>query len=244
MDGQPPQDDLAHKLRREFIDIELNQYSTDFYAVRKSIVDALRAALPNFSGTVLDVGCGRSPYKPLLMAPPSKANAYKGMDFVNPQYTTKPDIAWDGRAIPLPDEAVDSALATEVLEHSSTPADLLKEIRRVLRPKGFLFLTVPFLWPLHDVPHDHFRYTPFTLERLLGEAGFSRFEVRALGGWDASLATMLGLWVQRRELGDPWRGIFRRIVLQVNKRLLAADRPPAEFNSSVMITGLTASAWK
>ncbi len=244
MDGQALQDDLAHKLRREFIDIELNQYSTDFYAVRKSIVDALRLALPEFSGTVLDVGCGRSPYKPLLMAAPSKASVYKGMDFVNPQYTTKPDISWDGQTIPLPDEAVDSALATEVLEHTSTPADLLREIRRVLRPKGFLFLTVPFLWPLHDVPHDHFRYTPFTMERLLKEAGFSRFEVRALGGWDASLATMLGLWVQRRELGDPWRGIFRRIVLQVNKRLLRADRPPAEFNSSVMITGLTASAWK
>lgn len=242
--GYGVNEDTSTRLRRDFIDLELSLYNTDSYLARRSILNALRAALPHVHGTVLDVGCGRSPYKPLLLAPPSRATAYLGLDFVNPQYTSRPDIEWQGGTIALPDGAVDSAIATEVLEHSGDPWTLAHEVHRVLRPDGFFFLTVPFLWPLHDVPHDHFRYTPFSLENLLREAGFAHVEVRALGGWDAALATMLGLWVQRRPLGDPWLGLLRRIVLPIYRRLLAADRPPERFDKSVMITGLTASAWK
>jgi SAM-dependent methyltransferase len=167
-----------------------------------------------------------------------------GLDFVNPQYTAKPDLEWDGVRIPLSDGAVDSAMATEVLEHSAAPAELLREVSRVLRPGGFLFLTVPFLWPLHDVPHDHFRYTPFSLRSLLEAAGFQRVEVEALGGWDAALATMMGLWVQRRPLGDPWKGLLQRVVRVLYAWLIALDQPPDDFSKSGMITGLAARAWK
>jgi hypothetical protein len=66
-----------------------------------------------------------------------------------------------------------------------------QEIARVLDRRGFLFLTVPFLWPLHHVPHDQHRITPFAMQRYLEENGFEEIRLQALGGWDAS---MLSCW--------------------------------------------------
>ena len=53
------------------------------------------------------------------------------------------------------------------------------------------------LWPLHDVPYDECRYTPFAIKRHLRNAGFEQFRLKPLGGWDASLAQMIGLWILR-----------------------------------------------
>ncbi len=132
---------------------------------------------------------------------------------------------------------------------------------------GSLLLTVPFLWPLHDVPNDEYRYTPFALTRHLQQAGFTDVQLKALGGWNASLAQSLGLWIQRSyppyrsNLKRPrWqRGIVRvryLIILSLRQRLLALillpivrylanhDKPPTEFYESSMITGLSGTARK
>ena len=37
---------------------------------------------------------------------------------------------------------------------------------RVLKPGGQLILTTRFVYPLHDVPHDYFRYTKYGLQHL------------------------------------------------------------------------------
>ena len=98
--------------------------------------------------------------------------------------------------MPFENNQFDSAFGTEVLEHCPYPKAILKEVNRVLKPGGIFFFTVPFIWPLHEVPHDEFRYTPFSLKRLLEESGFEKIELEATGGWHASLAQMLGLWIK------------------------------------------------
>jgi SAM-dependent methyltransferase len=231
------------ELEKEYITPECNGWTTDFYFVKLSIVTALREALPNMHGTVLDVGCGQSPYKELLLSGP-RVTGYLGMDLEGAPDTFRPDLAWDGATIPRPDCSFESALATEVLEHCPHPEYVLEEIFRVLKPGGFLFLTVPFLWPLHTVPYDEYRYTPFSLRRLLDEAGFGEIEIVAPGGWDASLATMLGLWVRRRPMNETARRVLQRLILPVYRKLLSLDKPPADFSRPCMITNLTASARK
>ncbi len=230
-----------------YLHLPLNADTQDLYQVRTSIRQALRSQLPKFNGEFLDIGCGVQPYRGLITNAPSKVTRYTGMDLaanaVGTYRAVPPDVEWDGRTIPFENDRFHSAMATEVLEHCPEPIAVLREAHRVLKADGLLFFTVPFLWPLHDVPYDEYRYTPFALERLLREAGFRDVTVKPMGGWDASLAQMLGLWVMRRPMPAWKRKVLKRLTLPVVKYLLKHDHVP-DPRSSPMITGLWGTAIK
>jgi SAM-dependent methyltransferase len=215
----------------------------DIFHDRRAILRALREALPQFHGTLLDIGCGYMPYKPLVLAAPSRVTRYIGLDIGGGPYPS-PDLSWDGRAIPLDGGTVDCAMATEVFEHCPQPESLMREAFRALKPGGLLFFTVPFLWPLHDVPHDEYRFTPFSIHRHLSSAGFTAIMLRAMGGWDASLAQMIGLWVRRRPMGRRMRAILSCLAAPIVRHFVARDRPPQRFDRNAMITGLGGTARK
>jgi len=219
----------------------------DSFGNRRLLLRAVKRALASFRGRLLDVGCGHQPYRSLLLAPPSLATEYIGMDLPDNLYQP-PDLPWDGRRIPLDDASLDSALLTEVLEHCPDPAAVLGEIARVLRPGGFLFLTVPFIWPIHMVPNDEFRYTPFALRRLLERSGFPNPVIEATGGRHAVLALTLGLWVRRRPLTSRIHVVTRAalsiLLWPVIWLLLRIDKLPHDFEESTMIVGLSAQASK
>jgi SAM-dependent methyltransferase len=79
----------------------------------------------------------------------------------------KPDVVADAHALPFNDASFELVLCTEVLEHLVNPPQAIAEMRRVLAPGGTLILTTRFVYPLHDAPHDYFRFTHFGLEKLL-----------------------------------------------------------------------------
>jgi SAM-dependent methyltransferase len=229
-----------------FIQPRLSLGELDVYFVRRSILNELKTHIKAFQGTLLDVGCGQMPYKRLLTSGPSRVTQYIGLDLANnPIHKNHPDITWQDGKIPLADGSVDCAIATEVFEHCPDLQAIMHEIYRVLKPGGLLFFTVPFFWPLHEVPYDEYRYTPFALERHLAASGFVGNELNPLGGWDASLAQMLGLWVRRRPMKKWKRRILTCILMpliygihQMDKRLLP------KFQESTMITGLSGTARK
>ena len=229
-------------MRDQFTDIELNRKTLDRFYIRSSIFEALKAALPSLSGKLLDAGCGKMPYRRYILEN-SSVTEYVGLDIESAlvyEEDVKPDFYWDGVQMPFENEQFDSVIATEVLEHCPDPEVILKEINRVLKPGGYFFFTVPFLWNLHEVPHDEYRYTPFALERHLKNSGFSEIEIKATGGWHASMAQMLGLWVRRSPMTDRKRKLLSRILLPVVRKLIKKDNAKnVEFKEGQMITGLT-----
>jgi SAM-dependent methyltransferase len=214
------------------------------YRLRGDILHSITEQMHNFYGTFLDVGCGRMPYKDLILSPPSRVKRYVGADLLDNPHG-QPDIVFDGQHIPLEDASVDSAMATEVLEHCIEPKQLVSEIIRVLRPGGFFLFTVPFLWPLHEVPHDHYRYTPFALKRLFNDAGFMELQLNAHGGWDASFAQMIGLWVTYRGM-RPYKRIILSLVLRpIIQFLNGRDVRPVSCDfEALMFTGLSGTVRK
>jgi SAM-dependent methyltransferase len=89
----------------------------------------------------------------------------------------------DLSAIPIDSESVDIVLNIQVLEHVTSPAQILREIHRVLKPGGTLYLTAPQGWHEHQSPHDYFRFTREALQLLFEEAGFPDPKIESQGGY-------------------------------------------------------------
>ena len=230
-----------------FVNIQFSQKNLHNYYIRTSVFNALKESLPQFNGKQLDIGCGKMPYKSYILEH-SKVTDYVGLDIEQAlAYDTKvkPDFTWDGRVMPFENDSFDCAIGTEVLEHCPDPEIVLKEVCRVLKPNGIFFFTVPFLWNLHEVPHDEYRYTPFSLERHLKNSGFKDIEIKATGGWHAAMAQMLGLWVKRSPMQKAKRKWLLYAVKPIMNYLIKLDKPESvTFKEGQMITGLYGIARK
>lgn len=229
-----------------FIQIPFSVDNLDRYFIRTSIFKAIQSNLSYFKGRLLDVGCGQMPYRKYIIEN-GNVGKYIGLDIetaIEYNKDVKPDYTWDGTTIPFEDCSYETLIATEVLEHCPDPLLILKEMYRVLKNEGYIFLTVPFLWPLHEVPHDEYRYTPFALTRILTEAGFENVTIRPGGGWHASLAQMLGLWVRRSGLPNRKKKYLSIILKPIIKYLLKKDKQPQCFYEGLMVPNLFITAVK
>jgi SAM-dependent methyltransferase len=234
-------------MNNQFINIQLTGLNLDKYTIRTAIFNAVKNIVNEFNGNLLDIGCGKMPYKNYILKH-SKVDKYIGLDIETAllyESTIKPDFTWDGKKMPFNDEQFNCAFGTEVLEHCPNPEVVLKEIHRVLKNKGFFFFTVPFLWNLHEVPNDEYRYTPFSLERHLKNSGFTDIKIYATGGWHASMAQMLGLWVKRSPISSIKRKLLTLILKPIIKILMHKDKSETVvFKEGQMITGIYGIAKK
>lgn len=231
----------------EFIDIPFSTNNLDRYINRTAIFEAVKANLDLLSGKLLDIGCGSMPYKKYVMGN-SKVSEYIGLDIegaLTYDPNIKPDFTWDGINMPFENASFGCAFGTEVLEHCPDPEVVLKEVHRILNSGGVFFFTVPFLWNLHETPHDEYRYTPYSLERHLKNSGFTAIKIKATGGWHASMSQMIGLWVRRSPMSDAKKNILSSILKPIMKYLIKLDDPESViFKEGQMITGLYGTARK
>ncbi len=136
------------------------------------------------NGKTLDIGCGNDCYTKYF---PNKTT----LD-IEARPGVKVDIIADAHDLSqIPDASFDVVLCTEVLEHLHTPAQAIAEFNRILVPGGLLLLSTRFIFPLHDVPGDYYRYTKYGLRHLL-----SNFEILELTE-EASTVETLAVLFQR-----------------------------------------------
>ena len=195
-------------------------------------VRQVAAALPADS-CVLDAGAGECAYKPLFahcryqsvdLAVGEQQWNYAHLDFVAPLHD-----------LPMADATYDAVLCTQVLEHVANPLECLRELQRVLKPGGQLFMTVPMAHPEHQVPYDYYRFTSYGLKLLCEQAGFGELCIAPFGGmftrWAYELPRAMAIfpgtgWRQGR-LG--WKGVAlfplrlaALILIRLTQRLLLA----------------------
>jgi SAM-dependent methyltransferase len=237
---------LKKNIKDNFIEIPFSLNNLDGYYIRTSILKAIKSQVSTFRGEFLDMGCGQMPYKKFILAN-CDISKYEGLDLENAiEYKSfvKPDYRWNGITMPFCDNEFDVVFSTEVLEHCHDLNIVLNEIYRVLKRDGVFFFTIPFLWPLHEVPNDEYRITPFAMEKLLMKSGFTEISIKSLGGWHASMAQMLGLWVRRSTISKCKKLILSLLLKPIIKLLISKDFPNNRFCESQMITGLYGTAYK
>lgn len=160
------------------------------------------AGIANVSGVLLDIGAADRWIESRL---PTSVD-YVALDYPSTGrdlYGAHPNVFADAAHLPFPNGVFDGVICLEVLEHVPEPAIVMKEIERVLKPGGCAWISMPFLYPLHDAPFDFQRYTEYGLRRDVQRAGLKVVTLQKSGhairtaGLLMCLAIAGGVHIQR-----------------------------------------------
>jgi 2-polyprenyl-3-methyl-5-hydroxy-6-metoxy-1,4-benzoquinol methylase len=159
--------------------------------------DAISAGGPK----ILDIGCATGA---LLASLRDKGWQTTGVEISTPQaaYARK-ERALDVRTLPLEENRFDSGsfqavLASHLIEHLNDPAAMVREVFRILAPKGRFFVTTPNIGGFQarlfgsrwrSAIFDHlYLFSTKTLSALLTQSGFRVEKIATWGGLAAGLA--------------------------------------------------------
>ncbi|MBW4492985.1 MAG: class I SAM-dependent methyltransferase [Oscillatoria princeps RMCB-10] len=125
-----------------------NVSANHYDAVAQSIIKKF----PN--GLILDNGCGlRRKYEDSIV------------NFEIIDYPTT-DVVGIGEKLPFKSNVFDAVFSLAVLEHVKNPFECAREIVRVLKPGGILYIQVPFMQPFHGYPDHYYNMTGSGLKNL------------------------------------------------------------------------------
>lgn len=172
----------------------MNKLSLDerTYFVIPDLEEAIRENSHLITGKVLDFGCGQKPYEKYF-----KASEYTGLEYdcEISRMGNKADVFYDGHTFPFKDNYFDCAISTQVLEHVPDPQRCLDELFRVIKPGGYVMLSVPFLQEEHGGPYDFQRYTEFGLRVLVEKSGFEIIKYKKLTTGIKALISTINFYI-------------------------------------------------
>ncbi len=170
----------------------------------------IRLAETRCEEPILEIGAGwdsefhRQPFRALgyrrFLA--HDAREYDGtpLDFVG-------DICW---RTDIPDSFAGCCLLFNVLEHVYAPWQAVDEVRRILKPGGVLFGSVPLRTAIHRHDKDYWRFCPDGLAYLLRHFRLTNL---ALDG-NVGLPANLLFTCVRDERQDDWEESNQEVVLR------------------------------
>jgi len=140
-----------------------------------------RAIRTHARGRLLDLGCGKVPLYGMYRDLVTENICVDWEETFHRNRHIDQFVDLNG-VLPIKDEAFDTVLSTDVLEHIARPDCAWAEMSRVLRSGGKLLLATPFLYWLHEEPHDYHRFTAHKLYLFCADYGLEVVELNAYGG--------------------------------------------------------------
>ena len=171
---------------------------------RRIVADAVAMLELPDDAQILDAGCGSGRNLELLAAFGAVTGLEPSSASLSVARGRRLGCVVEGsiESIPLPDASFDLATSLDVIEHVDD-VTALRELRRVVRPGGFLLITVPAypaLWGPHDeLNHHRRRYTRSSLLRAAALAGWEPLRTTHFNSLLLGPAALLRL----RERGSP-----------------------------------------
>lgn len=149
-----------------------------FVSRRRIFLDLLDRTLAGRTGLrVLEIGCGTGGMLGMLQ----RYGTVHGLDVdrecvaICQQRGFPRVLCGSGYELPFADATFDLVALFDTMEHIPDERRVLAEVRRVLRPGGFVFVSAPayqWLWSQNDrIAHHQRRYTAGRLRQALQTAG-------------------------------------------------------------------------
>lgn len=157
-----------------------------WYATRRDLLASLLKRFAKHGETALDVGCGVGSNYPVIAAHASRVIGLdisaEALENLHGTYNEK--VLASVEEMPIPDAFVDIVVCADVLEHvDDTKA--VRDIHRILKPGGLVFVTVPAgmsLWNENDDYGHHLRrYRKSELRSVFAD---NNFDIRYLYNWN------------------------------------------------------------
>jgi SAM-dependent methyltransferase len=182
------------------------------------------AASRAFGKSVADIACGTGYGSRILVD--AGARQVTSIDIHEPalrfgvdSYGIRCAIA-DASRIPLKSACFDLVASLETIEHLPDPSAFVAEVKRILKPRGLLFVTTPNgdggshsgnPWHVHELSKQE-------LESILAAHGFTIASVKAQH-WDLPIGRLATRWGFRRVAWE-----FQRRP-SIRRRALPGSRP-------------------
>lgn len=159
----------------EFDKIRAFEKSHWWYLGRRRLLELMLDHLALSDATILDAGCGTGYAGEHLR----RAGTVFGLDAAPEAFCSVSPLNCVARieATPFGADTFDLIVALDLIEHLDDDLSALREMHRICKPGGHVFITVPayrWLWSEHDEALGHRRrYTASQLRSRLRRAGFS-----------------------------------------------------------------------
>ncbi len=212
------------------------------------------------SGKVLDVGCGAGDRLDVFRSKGFETFGVETSDSANyaKQHLNLNVLKGDLLSANFSDEFFDLVTLYNVLEHTHSPARVIKEIHRILKKEGFLIIQVPNSnsiqykifkkrWAAFDVPRDLYYFRAETLSLLLGKVGFTAAKMDHFMNWWHPPTLVISLFPNldpQKAWGKEHRGespFFQRLAWILFTLLTG---PFAQLESSLRRGAIITSYWK
>ena len=136
-----------------------NEY---YLLIRNRVNSFIKTTLQTYNDkTVLEIGPKQNESERIY----SPNNKIETVDIVSENNTTY--VADLTKENELPKSYFDAVYCLEVLEHTYEPWEILKQINRLLKPDGYLHISIPFQFRIHGPLPDSYRINEFGLKYLL-----------------------------------------------------------------------------
>jgi SAM-dependent methyltransferase len=212
----------VHLERREYVP-RARQEEWIVPLLRREIGDVLcRFAAKGKPRVALDAGCGGQPLRKDIE---SLGWRYVSLDVVAAPGVTPDFLGALDEAIPtgcVERGPYGLIVCTEVLEHVADWPRAWANLAEMLSADGVLVITCPFVYPLHEEPHDYWRPTTHAVRTWAERSGLEIVELKQLGnGWDV-LGTIVGATKPERARGGVLAGAMARLVNWLRRLICAA----------------------
>ena len=164
----------------------LKYFGSESYYKNGLLLECIEYFKDLMKGKLLDLGCGNKPYSAIYN---EVCDSSIGCDV---PFSLHKDSIVEVQCFAedidkhFEPESFDCVLCTEVIEHTVNDRKVISNINLILNKDGYLIISAPFTYVLHEAPHDYRRYTLYGLKNILEE---NNFEVKSIFSMGATFSS-------------------------------------------------------